>query len=90
MGDTTLHQTEALTQARIDIARLEEIVEAQGRTITDLRDAVDELRDAVLAVQGTLAEARGGWRTLMLIGGAGTAFGAGVAWLLDHLPRWVR
>ena len=32
-----------------------------------------------------LSEARGGWRTLMLLGGAGATLGAALPWLIDHL-----
>lgn len=37
--------------------------------------------DQVLA---TLAEARGGWRTLMTVGGAMVALASGAAWLFSH------
>lgn len=32
-----------------------------------------------------LSEAKGGWRTLMWLGGAAGTLGAGVAWGLSHL-----
>ena len=32
-----------------------------------------------------LSEAKGGWRTLMLLGGAGATAGALVPWLFEHL-----
>ena len=32
-----------------------------------------------------LSEAKGGWRTLMLLGGAGATAGAVVPWLFEHL-----
>jgi hypothetical protein len=44
----------------------------------------------ISAIQATLSEARGGWRTLMWIGGAGAAAGAAAtklfSWLMV-LPR---
>lgn len=36
------------------------------------------------SIIGTMAEARGGWRVLLLLGGAAGTMGAGVAWLLSH------
>jgi|AraplaDrversion2_2_1032049.scaffolds.fasta_scaffold00773_62 hypothetical protein len=60
--------------------------------VTYLKVAVSDLRatntlqneklDKVLA---QLAEARGGWRTLMLIGGAAGSIGSGLTWILSHL-----
>lgn len=44
----------------------------------------DQKLDMVLE---RLSEARGGWRTLLLIGGAASSAGAGLTWLLQHLPR---
>ena len=41
-------------------------------------------------IKETLAEARGGWRVLLLIGGAGGALGSAVtAWLSNilHVPK---
>lgn len=32
-----------------------------------------------------LSEAKGGWRTLMLLGGAGATAGAVVPWLFEHM-----
>ena len=87
--DNLFHQSEALTQARVDIARLEATVEAQGTAINELKDTVGELRDAVLAVQGTLSEARGGWRTLVWIGTGCASLGAGLAWVFEQLLRRV-
>jgi hypothetical protein len=39
------------------------------------------------AVLSTMSEARGSWRTLLLMGGAAGSIGGGIAWLIQHLPR---
>lgn len=67
-----------LTQAQVDIGRLEEQVK-------HLASSVDRLNTSLIAVQETLAQAQGGWRTLMYIGGMGATLGAGVAWIITHL-----
>lgn len=43
---------------------------------------MDEKLDQVLE---KLSEAKGGWRTLMLLGGAGATAGAVVPWLFEHM-----
>ena len=40
--------------------------------------------DLVLA---QMSEAKGGWRTLLLIGGAASTMGAGMAWLFEHVVK---
>lgn len=40
------------------------------------------------AVRLQLAEAKGGWRLLMLLGGGAATLGSGVTWAITHLVRW--
>ena len=42
----------------------------------DMREDMGEIKGDVKAILATLAEARGGWKTLILIAGASGAFGA--------------
>lgn len=83
----TEQSLEALTEARINIAQLQAKVEAQGREIGELKAMVQAMAEQLNQVAGTLTEARGGWRALMLLGGAGAAFGGAFTWILDHLLR---
>jgi hypothetical protein len=76
---------EALTQARIDIAQMQVQVAAQGREIGELKAMVATLGEKLDGVASTLTEAKGGWRLLMALGGAGAAFGAGFMWLVQTL-----
>lgn len=48
-------------------------------------DLLVKLADDMQAVRLQLAEARGGWRLLLAIGGAAGTVGAGVAWAANHL-----
>lgn len=52
-----------------DLGRLEAKVEG---VVTD----VSEMRADIKAIRETLAEARGGWRTLAWVSGASASFGA--------------
>lgn len=74
-------------QAHVDIAVLQTKVEAQGREIGELKDAIHALTATVNGLRDTLTEARGGWRTLMLLGGAGATFGGLFTWALEHFMR---
>ena len=43
-----------------------------------------EVKAALASIQSTLSEAKGGWRTLMAVGGVGASIGVGAAWFIDH------
>lgn len=53
--------------------------------VSDLRATNAELDRKLDQVLAQLAEARGGWRTLMLIGGAAGTIGSAATWLISHL-----
>ncbi len=53
--------------------------------VADLRTTNAELDRKLDQVLAQLAEARGGWRTLMLLGGAAGSIGGGLTWLISHL-----
>lgn len=61
-----------------DIGRLSEAVRALQASVLTLQGQVD-------SVQTTLAEAKGGWRTLVWLGGAAGASGAAVGAFLHSL-----
>lgn len=80
----TLNQ-EALQSAHIQIAVLETKVEAQGREIGELKGVIQVLVGKIDNMAATLSEARGGWKFMMALGGAGATFGAFIGWLVQHL-----
>lgn len=99
MSDDLLRQSAVNPENTVAaIAALNERTLALGREMRELKDthreqmaelraqnkALVEKMDAVLTV---MSEARGGWKTLMLIGGAAGSLGAGLAWLAGHLPK---
>lgn len=71
---------EDLTQARIDIARMEVQIDSLTQVVADLSADIKAMR-------GQMDEARGGWRTLMLVGGAASSMGAGLTWILQHFGK---
>ncbi|HET8744318.1 MAG TPA: hypothetical protein VFM98_01845 [Ramlibacter sp.] len=52
--------------------------------VSALTEIVKELRADVAAMRTQMAEARGGWRVLMAIGGASSVLGGAATWLLTH------
>lgn len=87
MTDTA--QAEALIKARIDISRLEVEVSHLTTGMGELQESNKQLTAKLDQVLLALSEARGGWRTLMLVGGAASTAGAGITWLMQHFGRGV-
>lgn len=53
--------------------------------VADLRNTNASQSAKLDQVLAQLAEARGGWRTLMLIGGAAGTLGSIATWIFSHL-----
>jgi prefoldin subunit 5 len=49
-----------------------------GAQIESLQDQMELVLRELHEIKTTLAEAKGGWRMLVMIGGAGAAFGAAI------------
>jgi hypothetical protein len=71
-----------------DFGRLQAEVESLRRDLGNIGDNVLLLTQQVTEMRRMLDEARGGWKTLLLVGGAMAAIGAalskGLAWLVSH------
>jgi len=52
-------------------ADIKHLQDDMDRMVKDM----NEIKKSLVKIQDTLSEAKGGWRTLMLIGGAGGALG---------------
>jgi hypothetical protein len=61
-----------------DFGRLEQ-------QVANLSEQVATLQETLAAINTTLNEAKGGWRALMMLGGAGAAAGSLITWALSHL-----
>ena len=61
------------------------ILEDQNQTLAAQNKVLAGLSDQVNALTHTLSEAKGGWKTLMWLGGAAAAIGGFVTWALNHL-----
>jgi hypothetical protein len=67
------------------VAELKARVEGMGREIGELKDDIKTLTATVNALRDQITEARGGWRTLMLLGGAAASAGGAISWAVQHL-----
>lgn len=61
-----------------EFGKLQATVEALERDMAGMRGDIRIIRD-------TITEARGGWRILLLIGGAAATISASVTWAIQHV-----
>ena len=74
-----------ITQDSLQIARLEERMQTMTRDMEAQTAQLLAMQEQLKKVLETLAEARGGWRTLVWLGGACAAAGGLVSWALNHI-----
>lgn len=67
-----------------EFGRLEGAVSALKTELDGVKAEQAEMNRKLDEVLEKLSEAKGGWRALMLLGGAGATLGAGITWLLTH------
>lgn len=48
-----------------------------------MSEDMEEVKKTLQAINKTLAEAQGGWKMMMMIGGCGAAVGSLIAWILN-------
>jgi len=75
-----------------DIGRHDAQIEALERDVKRMREEMHEMRaeftTELRAINATLSEARGGWKTLMMVGGASATIGA-LAHKLSSAISWL-
>jgi len=78
MGPTTEQQNAiAVATIQVEVAHLK-------AAVADLRDTNAQLNDKLDEVLRTMHAAQGGWRTLMVVGGAAGSLGGFLTWLASH------
>lgn len=73
------------TRESIQIARLEEQFSAIRQDMDEMSSQMVALQSQLSEVLAKLNEAKGGWRVLMMLGGAAAGVGAGLSWILQHV-----
>lgn len=77
--------TEDITRDSLHIARLEERMATMDRDMRAQTARIEAMQEQLAQVLTALSEAKGGWRTLMWLGGAAATAGGLVVWALTHL-----
>ena len=78
MNPTTEQQNAiAVATIQVEVAHLK-------AAVADLRETNAQLNDKLDEVLRTMHEAQGGWRTLMVVGGAAASLGGFLSWLLSQ------
>lgn len=70
-----------------EFGRLQAQVEALIESDREKTELLRELHDGVTAMREQMAEARGGWKVLVAIGGASATLGGAATWALAHLSQ---
>lgn len=68
-----------------EFGRLQAQVEILLKSNQVLTDTLETLTANVTAMRLEMAEAKGGWRLLMLLGGGAATMGSAATWALTHM-----
>ncbi len=68
-----------------EFGALQAEVVGQRRDLDRIAQALDRFGAKLDAIEETLSTAQGGWKMLMLIGGAGAAAGGALSWFAAHV-----
>lgn len=68
----------------LEFGRLQAQVETLLRLDAEKTDLLRALAKDIEAMRIQMAEARGGWKLMMLLGGAAASFGGAISWALTH------
>ena len=74
-----------MTDADIQIARLDERFANMKQEFVKLEKKVDDMDEKLDKVLEALNGAKGGWKLMMFIGGLAATLAGIVAWSLDHI-----
>ena len=74
-----------MSDEAVQVARLEEKFSAMKSDIERLEAQVVEMSGKLDTVLQALTEAKGGWKTLMAVGGAAAAMATASSWIINHV-----
>jgi hypothetical protein len=79
MTTPEIHTARELATHSADIKHMQDDMDA-------MVNAMKDMNATLISINTTLAEAKGGWRMLMLVGGAGGAIGAALTQMSQWFP----
>jgi len=68
----------------MEFGRLQAQVETLLKSDAEKTELLRALHQDVTAMRLQMAEARGGWKLMMLLGGAAASLGGGISWVLSN------
>jgi hypothetical protein len=68
----------------VEFGRLQAQVAALLKSDEQKTQLLQQLAEDMTAVRLSLAEANGGWKLLMLLGGGAATLGSGITWIAQH------
>lgn len=68
----------------VEFGRLQAQVAALLKSDEQKTELLQQLAEDMTAVRLQLAEAKGGWKLLMLLGGGAATLGSGATWVIQH------
>lgn len=68
-----------------EFGRLQAQVETLLKSDSEKTELLRLLSENVTAMRLQMAEAKGGWKVLMMLGGASATFGSAATWALTHI-----
>lgn len=68
-----------------DYGKLEAQVERIIKDVDNLSDEIKQLKESIQAIRDLMEQSKGGWKTLVYLGGVASAFGGLVSWLAAHI-----
>jgi uncharacterized coiled-coil protein SlyX len=76
----------AFGQLEGQVAALHQMMAAQNATLSLQNDTLAKLNTKLDLMSNTMSEAKGGWKTLIWLGGMAATAGGIVTWAVSHIP----
>lgn len=80
MTEDAIQTARELATHASDIRHMKDDIDSMVNTMKDMNATL-------ISINTTLSEAKGGWKMLMLVGGAGGAVGSFLTYLVNALPH---
>lgn len=68
-----------------DYGKLEAQVERIIKDVDNLSDEIKQLKESIQAIRDLMEQSKGGWKTLVYLGGLASTVGGLIAWIASHI-----
>lgn len=68
-----------------DYGKLEAQVERIIKDVDNLSDEIKQLKESIQAIRDLMEQSKGGWKTLVYLGGLASTVGGLIAWLAANI-----